>query len=518
MKFSNCLKSEILDDYSESYTENGAKGYSTTGKDLLDLNFSVASMRKWEEEKITSKFDLAYNEDRMHAIKWIFYAGDVRGGLGERRLFNILYRYLIKNHTYEAQHLLELIPEYTRWSNLVSLIKYDEISDQVVKIVSDRLESDMVSSYQNKPISLLAKWMPSINASSKATVELARKWTEALHMSDKKYRKMLSYLRKYLNVVEVKMSSNDWEDIDYSAVPSRANLIYKDAFLKHDGDRRNEYLQSLSRGDTKINAGVLFPHDIIHKYVLSHGWRLYIQSNKDDTIEQLWKNLPDFIHSDSNTIVVADGSGSMTNTVDTHSSVTALEVADALAIYFAEHSTGEFHNKYITFSENPKYVDFDRYHCETLHDKFRTALEYDECANTDIYKVFMLILNTARRYHLNQNEIPKNILIISDMEFDYATSSKDRNEYLFKSIGALYSNAGYKLPRLVFWNVNSRTNTIPITQNELGVALVSGFSPAICKMVLSGEFDPYKCLLNELDSDRYKDVEIALKSKSSQNF
>ena len=242
--------------------------------------------------------------------------------------------------------------------------------------------------------------------------------------------------------------------------------------------------------------GKLYPYDIVHKYMnTQYGLR-----PEDTTLEQLWKALPS--KEITNTLVVADGSGSMTCTIG-NTNVTALDVANSLAIYFAEHNKGQFKDKYITFSEHPQFVDFEG--CTSLHDKIKKALAYGEIANTNIKAVFDLILGTAKKYALSQDEMPANILIISDMEFDYATDG-EVNEKLFKIIGRQYSEAGYKLPRLVFWNVNSRTGTIPLKENELGIALVSGFSTNIAEMVMSNELDPYKVLLEKLRTERYKRI------------
>jgi hypothetical protein len=237
----------------------------------------------------------------------------------------------------------------------------------------------------------------------------------------------------------------------------------------------------------------------------------------DPAIEALWKALPDTVNGCGNTIVVADGSGSMMSNVG-NTSVSALSVANALAIYFAERSSGQFKDKYITFSERPQLVDLS--HAKTLHHKLQIAQQHHEVANTNIEKVFELILSTAIRNHMSQDDLPKNILIISDMEFDscvvsgeYGSYYADRcpNKRLFSVIKKRFENAGYKMPRLVFWNVCSRTKTVPIKENELGVALVSGFSVNVAKMVMSGKTDPFECLLETLNSERYAPIEEALK-------
>ena len=267
----------------------------------------------------------------------------------------------------------------------------------------------------------------------------------------------------------------------------------------------------MEKGEAKINASVLYPHDIVDKYMSGSGyWRTSLKA-KDAALEELWKALPDKVEGCGNTIVVADGSGSMTTTVG-GTNVSALSVANALAIYFAERSSGEFKDIYITFSERPQLVDFSN--CKSLHGKIQKALVHNEVADTNIEVVFDLILTTAIKNNMSQEDIPQNILIISDMEFNSACGYYNRpTQKLFDVIAKKYAAAGYKLPRLVFWNVNSRTGTIPVKENDLGVALVSGFSTNICKMVMSGQTDPYECLLETLNAPRYDAVEQALTNK-----
>ena len=515
MEFMNAVRQTLDNEYNVSITENGAVGYRTTGKNLLDLNFAVASLRKMSDNEVSKRFMKAFCEDQVLAMKWLFYARDVRGGLGERRLFRVVMSDLVKSNPEMVIPVINLIPEYGRFDDLWCLLDDKEAANVVYQIVDNQLKQAWENMAAKKPISLIAKWMPSINASSAKTKEYGKKLCKALKMTEREYRKALSKLRAYLDVVEVKMSEKNWSEIKYEAVPSRANLIYNDAFLRNDEARRREYLGQLEKGETKINASTLFPHDIVHKYMKS-DWSRGIKA-KDTTIEALWKALPDTVQGCGNTIVVADGSGSMTTRVDNNSGVTALEVANALAIYFAEHSSGQFKDKYITFSERPQFVDFSK--CNTLHDKLQTALAHNEVANTNIEKVFDLILTSAVNNHMSQEDLPKNILIISDMEFDLATCICSSRSYgyirpdqrLFDVIAQKYARAGYKMPRLVFWNVNSRTGTIPVKENELGVALVSGFSVNVAKMVMSGKTDPFECLLETLNSERYVPVETALK-------
>lgn len=513
--FMENLRRTIGEDFNESATENGAVGYRTSGKELLDLNFAVSSLRNETPERIKQRFAKAFFENKLLAIKWLFFAGDIRGGLGERRLFRIGMEYLATNEADMAVKLLKLIPEYTRWDNLVVLLD-TSLCDEAVAIIKEQLNNDMYEMGRKNSISLCAKWMPSANASSNETRRLAKVLISKLGMTERQYRKMLTALRSYTNVVEVKMSNREWSGIDYSAVPSRANLIYNNAFLRNDEQRRREYLGKLEKGEAKINAGVLFPHDIVHKYTAGR-WGAMLNQH-DAALEEMWKALPDYVKENGNTICVADGSGSMTSAVG-GTGVTCLDVANALAIYFAERSSGQFKDKYITFSEHPQLVNLSS--GKTLRDKIGIALTHDEVANTNIEAVFDLILTTAIRAHMKQSELPSNILILSDMEFDScATTSnfgstgyrgRGIDKKLFTVIAKRYAEHGYKLPRLVFWNICSRTGTIPVKENDLGVALVSGFSPAIVKMVLSNSTDPFECLLEQLNSERYAPVEQAVK-------
>lgn len=505
MSFMNAMKNEMLENFNESVTENGAVGYRTTGKALLDINFAVASLRSANEGEIVRRFQAAFLENKVLAMKWLFFARDVRGGLGERRLFRTAMKYIAKYEPEMARKVVGLIPEYGRYDDLWSLLDDNELRPYVVEFVSQQLTEDVANSRNRKPISLLGKWMPSANASSATTKRYAKILRNALEMKESEYRRTLSALRRYTDVVEVKMSAKMWGEIDYEAVPSRANLIYNGAFLRNDEERRRAFLASLEKGEARINASTLFPYDIVHQYC-SGGYGRTPKSY-DATIEALWRNLPDLVQGCGNTIVVADGSGSMMSRVGS-SGVTALEVANSLAIYFAERSSGEFKNKYITFSSRPQLVDFSR--GQSLRDKISIALGHSEISNTNIEAVFDLILNTAIRNNMRQEDIPANILIISDMEFDCATTGRI-GANLFKTIEAKYRGYGYKLPRLVFWNVNSRTNTIPVRENDMGVALVSGFSVNICKMVMSGKTDPFECLLETLNTPRYQPVEDALK-------
>lgn len=487
------IKSVLDKEEDYSTTENGAIGYKTSGSALLDLNYQVSSLRHASENEIALLFDKAFSENKYYATKWLFFARDIREGLGERRLFRICCKRLYNLDKKIFYSNLQIIPEYGRWDDLISLIGLnDSVDEKIIGIIKNQLDFDITNhNFGTKPISLLAKWLPSENASSAKTKSLARKVRKLLNLTPKEYRIILSTLRKDLRIVERDMCNNKWEEIDYEKVPSLANLKYNKAFSRHDPERRLQYLSSVSKGESKMNMKAATPVDVLSKY----GRR---PVDVDFTLELAWKNLKDVNIED--TLVVADGSASMT--WNAFGKILPLTVANALAIYSSEHNSSIYQNKYITFSGRPQFVEFtDKM---SLLDKIQICLKHNECSNTNIEAVFDLILKAAVDNHLEQSEMVKNILIISDMEFDRSQGYENRlNKPLFEIIKKRYNDAGYKLPKLIFWNVNSRTKTIPVTENELGVVLVSGFSQNTLKMVMNNKFDPYEVLIDTLNSKRY---------------
>ena len=505
---------EKLEKNQKKETENGAIGYKTSGSKLVDLNFGIPSYRKNIDKDL---FLQALHENQNLALRWLLYLRDIDFGVGERKSFREFLLVLIKENPVLALKFFKLVPieNFGRWDDIV-FVAYKttnrEVSDFLTQKIFNQLLVDLQGVDNNLPISLCAKWMPSINASSNETRRMAKFFQKRFMLSVSAYRKMLSRLRAYLEVLETRISKNDWDKVDYSRVPSKANILYRDAFMRHDSERREKYLKELSKGNTKINAQSMFLYDIVHAYFKNMPNMHYSFENKynlhyvDSTLEELWKAQvkPDNF---KNTLVVRDGSGSMTCTLSNSSSVTALDVADSISLYCAENNSGEFKNKFITFSRNAKLVDVSN--CHTLAEKLVELRKHDECENTNIENVFNLILDTAVRNNLRQEDLPANVLIISDMEFDMATCdyfsshSKKVTSTLFDKISDKYDEYGYKLPKLIFWNVNSRTNTVPITENHCGVILISGFSKSLVNMVMSSEIDPYKALVSELMKPRY---------------
>lgn len=515
------LKNELNN--RKTITENGAVMYSTSRSALLDLNYKVSSLRNKTDGEICDLFMKAFYEDRTLALKWLFFLRDVRGGLGERRTFRIIYRYLIQNYPKQMIDTVKLIPEYGRWDDVTDLLYYiydtslynvDSVKMHIIKLIHQQLFEDIKNCKKGKPISLLAKWMPSETASNEKTKWLAKYLTENLLMTPRQYRKMLSELRNYINVVERNMSSNNWSLINYEEVPSRAALIYRNSFNKNDFDRYNEYLENVRNNKANINTDTLFMHDIVRAYKDKYDWYCY-KKYVDNQLELAWSNL-DREHSLDSTIVVCDGSASMyCETIG--NGLQPSTVAHAITVYMSEMCCGEFKDKFITFSETPQLVDLHK--DKTLNDKLRHLCRYDEVSNTNIEAVFDLILKTAIRNKMSNEDIPKNVLIVSDMEFDKAKDvyysgwnnnipfrDTDEDKALFDDICRDYEECGYKMPRLIFWNVNSRTCGIPVQENESGVCLVSGFSKYVLDMVVSNKLDPYEVLVEKLNSDRYKDI------------
>lgn len=495
-----------------SRTENGMVGFKTTYHPLVDMNFKLSSYRKLTDAQIIADFkNVLASNDAEYALKYLFMARDAREGLGERRFFRVCLKELLnanfKNKDEIVNDLINKhIVEMGRYDDLFVFIGTD-YEDVMVNAVLNQLKLDYANMNAGKSISLLAKWMPSENASSKDTKKLARKFMNAFGASARDYRKTLSALRAYSNVLEVKLSAKQWSDVDYSTVPSKANLKYADAFLRNDETRRRDYLAALRLGakidgkEVKINSGVNFPHEVVHKYMTNifSGWR-FDPVQYDETLEQLWKALKDK-EGMSNTIVVRDDSGSMTTRID-EGKTTAYEVATALSIYCAERLKGAYNNKLITFSSTPRYIDMTN--CDTLEKKLNTCLEHSEVADTNIEAVFDLILKTAVDHKMTADEVPAQVLIISDMEFNSCARNASVN--VFESLKDRYAAKGYKLPKLVFWNVCSRTNTIPCKENDNGVLLVSGFSVNVLNQVLSGKTDPFDSLVAELNSARYSAI------------
>lgn len=476
---------QLKEESNITLTENGATTYISTKSHCLDLFLAIGAIRKSPESDIIGRFIKAYAEDENLALKTLFFARDAREGLGERRVFRIILNYLAKYEPESVRRNIEYIAEYGRYDDLQCLIGTPCEKD-ALQIIEGQLKKDIAS---DTGVSLLAKWLPSVNASNKETVRTARRLARLLAMSEPQYRKTVVALRKKIDIVENRLREQDYT-FDYSKLPALAMLKYRGAFYENDFDRYCEYLDNVKHGNAKMHTGVLTPYDVIAP---CFNWRSDgLSAEERNAMDVTWNALEDF-GNDENALAVIDGSGSMYPR--------AIAVALSLGIYFAERNKGKFRNHFITFSGRPQLVEIKG---SNIAEKVRYCCRYDEVANTNLAAVFNLLLKTAVKYDLPQEELPKRLYIISDMEFDECVENSGTTN--FENAKRKYAEKGYTLPEIVFWNVESRNVQQPVTMNENGVALVSGCSPRLFSMVASGELNPYKTMLEILTSERYAKI------------
>ena len=473
---------KAMGDGNMTYTENGALTHKSSNSAIVDFFFHGAALRtEKDEHRIINLFADAFKEDPTTALRILFYIRDIRGGQGERRTFRIILRNLAFEQSDWLIKNLKFIPEYGRWDDLF-ILKDSPVESHMIMFIKQQFMTDMDNCFNDNPISLLAKWMPSENTSSKETRTLATYIRINLGYTSRTYRKNLSMLRKAIDVVECKLSAKQVDQINYAHVPSNASLKYKKAFMKHDEERYKAYLDSVNKGETKINAATLYPYDLVHKAMYEY----------DNTVEALWKNLPDYVE-DLCGLVVADTSGSMYGR--------PMEVSISLAMYIAERNKNEAWKDYfISFSRVPK---FHKVQGKTLIERMK-SVELGHIENTDLQAVFNMILTRAKHHHVPQEDMPKILLIVSDMEFD--TACRNNTLTNFENIRHKYQFAGYEMPTVVFWNVNSRNTQSPITIDERGAVLIGGCSPVVLKYALGQTTTPMQMVLNVTESDRYKNI------------
>jgi hypothetical protein len=484
--FLNALESEL----NVTETLNGAKAYSSTLSRCLDLFGKIAACRN-DVAQAKRLFAFAYKEDPETAIRILFWSRDIRGGQGERAVFRAIFQDLAQDYPAVANKLISLIPEYGRWDDLL-ILETSPVWDKALSSIKEQLNRDKVSLASGESISLLAKWLPSINASSKDSKRLGRKIAEYLGMTERQYRKTLSELRTRISIVEQAMCSKEWSAIDYSKVPSRAAFMYRKAFAKQDASRYQDYLNAVAKGEVKINAGTLYPYDIVNEY-------LYKGARNDKTIDLQWEALPNYMEGQEfNGLVVADVSGSMYGM--------PMAVSISLAMYIAERNTSPvWKDKFLTFSARPELQSIVG---ATIGKRIENLSRAHWQMNTDLMAVFKTVLKAAEDNSLPAKDMPQKLIIVSDMQFDQACSSNKRTN--FEQIQKLYRKSGYEMPQLVFWNVNSHSN-VPVQAHDTGTALVSGCSPSILKSVLTGNvITPVDVMRDAVYSDRYEPIGEAL--------
>lgn len=471
-----------------TYTENGGLTHKSTLNKCYDLfAFGGASRGKGEEDILDMFYD-ALREDKLLAMKLLFYIRDVRGGLGERRTFRIILKSLANSHPYLIEKNIDLIPFYGRYDDL--LVLFDtKCEDKMINLIAKTLIDDCRT---NQP-TLLAKWLPSENASSSDSRRLARKLAKKLSLTNREYRKTLSSIRNKIKIVENLLSEKKYNEIEFDKLPSKAGLKYRDAFLRHE-ELCTRYVEFIDNKNSKINAKTLYPYDIIRNV-----WNCETHERK--VLDKYWKNLPDYFDGKPCSILpVIDNSGSMTWNLN--GGVIPIDVAVSLGIYCAERNLGDFHNHYISFSRTPKLVEIKG---NNIVEKTLSAVKNVLYENTNIEAVFDLILKTLKKSDLSEECLPKHIVIISDMEFDEGTRCND-SVALMERIRKEWAKEGYTMPNLVYWNVCSRRNNI----SDLGadnITYVSGCTPMIFKSIMSGK-NGMDLMLDTLNSDRYSSIRV----------
>lgn len=484
MNFSEIMREETK----WTTTENGAAAKNTTDSALLDMFATIGSMRTRSDDEIIKKFELAYQEDQLGAMRCLFYARDIHGGLGERRVFRILLSYIAKKHPKDLYDNIPLIPEYGRYDDYYSLID-TPAEAKVWENVSMQLDVDKYNMEHGKPCSLLAKWLKKADATSKNTRKLGIYTAKQLGMSVYDYKRLCNRLRKHIDVVEQKMSAKEWDKINYPSVPSRAMMNYRKAFARHDEQRFVGYLADVESGKSKINSATLYPYDIVEK-ILYHN-----EDNK--VLEVQWNNLPNYVDGNVNAVVMADVSGSMWGR--------PMATSIGLAMYFAERNNGAYHNLFMTFSGNPRFVEVKG---NTITDKIRFIGRADWGMNTNLEAALLKILEVAIQNKCSQEEMPKSLIIISDMEIDEC-ACQEHGEQFYDYVSRTYEEHGYKIPNVVFWNVESRHDVFLADKNRKGVQLVSGQSASTFKNLIGCvDKTPVEMMYEVLNSERYQAIKI----------
>lgn len=479
---------ELQKQNNRGLTENNAATNLSTLDPLLDFFASAGAMRN-NLDDAALLFGKAYGTDKQTALRTLFYLRDIRGGQGERTLFRVLLKILNEEDPAVFAQVASFVPTYGRWDDLFDI----EINEQIANIVAKQLELDEANMEAGKPVSLLAKWMPSDNATSKLTREKARKLAHLLKLTSdpitldnghvipnlSPYRRKLSKLRKYIRLLEQQMSAKQWGEVNYSKLPSQAHRKHVKAFHRHDEERYSKFLEKATKGEAKLNTATLYTYEVFDAV-----------SADPQAADAMWANLPDWTNG-HNAIVLADVSGSMTGR--------PISVSVSLALYFAEHNQGTFHNCFMTFSESPQVVQV---HGTTLAQKLGHISSRAWHMNTNLQKALLAILEVSRNA---PEDAPEILYIISDMEFDEACGAP--NATLLEDAQKKYDEANIRMPHVVFWNVNARNTNVPATKFDNRVTLVSGLSQSTFRYVVEGK-SPTELMLEVINSDRYAPIVV----------
>lgn len=498
----NTLLNAMKAQNAQSFTENGGRTYNTTMNGLMDLFALGAAYRTRSDVDVINLFLKAFNENETYAMKCLFYIRDVRGGQGERRFFRTVMRWLANNKTDAASRNLQNVAEFGRWDDLYTFVG-TPLEAEAFGIMYHQLALDVSC----KTPSLLAKWLKSENTSSAESRRLAGITRKHFHMTSRQYRKTLSALRAKINIVERLMSENRWDEIEFDKIPSRAGFIYRNAFARRDIIKA-KYEKFAKDTTTKVNAGTLNPCDVVNKARYVRGG---LENTERLMVNKYWDNLTDYFQNAVfNGVAVVDTSGSMTGW---GTEIAPIDVAVSLGMYCAEkcNPASPWYGHYITFSSQARLVPVEGV---DFCDKVQRIVRKNLCENTNIRSVFDLILNLAIQNHVASADMPQNIIVISDMEFDNCASFRDIGRWggdtrgyksEMEAIARIWAQHGYEMPHLVFWNVQARQDNIPMKDNGR-VTFVSGYSPILFAQIMTGKTG-LDLVLDKLNSPRYEAVQ-----------
>lgn len=472
-----------------THTENGAVALSTTRDARLDFFSTVGSLREADENRICTLFAESYGQDALFTMKILFYARDIRGGLGERKTFRTLLRYAADHHPQAVRPNLDLVGVFGRYDDLYVLIG-TQLEEDMWAVMKEQFQEDLENLQQGNAVSLLAKWIKTADSSSSETRRLGILTAQKLGYSVYEFKRLVRSMRKRIGIVESLMAAGRWEEITYGEVPSRAMKIHHKAFQQHDPKGFAAYLSSVEKGDAKIHADALYPYDIVGEYMRSQG--------EDRTLEAQWKALPNYVQEGSNVLVMADTSGSMTC-----AGGRPLASSVGLAIYFAERNAGAYHNMFMTFSATPSIIELKG---ETLYQKVQNTMKAPWGMNTSLHAAFEQVLHIAVNAHIPQEEMPKAIVVISDMEIDHCGN---REWSFYENMEDRFRRAGYYIPNIIFWNVNSRNDIFHADKSRRGVQLASGQSVTVFRQILEFlDCTPVEAMEKTIGAERYNCVTI----------
>ncbi|NGX06413.1 MULTISPECIES: DUF2828 family protein [Mycobacteroides] len=470
---------EIRREFNQARTENGAVTNASSFDAVVDF-FGAAGAMRYRPDEAADLFEKAYREDPQSAIRTMFYLRDVRGGQGERAVFRACLKRLADLGFTPMDKVLKHIPEYGRWDDI--FYEGSKVTGAMAKLVGDQLVKDAHDFNRGESVSLLAKWLPS--DTSKGRAELAINLRKAIGLDQRKYRKVLSRLRSRIELLEHDMSAKRWDEIDWGKLPSQAHRTHVKAFHRHTPAEYQAYLDSVTKGEAKINTSTLYPHEVYR-----------MATRGEPAADVMWANLPDYT-TGSDSLVMADVSGSMT----WENNALAMAVSVSLALYFAERNKGAYNGYFMTFASSPQLIKAEG---ETLRQRLASIENAPLGGSTNLEAAFDTILAAGVR----SGEVPKSLYIVSDMEFNQAVSYGSRSTSIFEGAKGKFVRAGLELPHVVFWNVNARNSNYPALAHDGNVSLVSGFSPSIFGMAVEGK-SPAELVQDVVNGPRYQPIVI----------